>query len=35
MRAWEEDALNESWRDAEHEQDSIRSGVVTEDFRRA
>ena len=34
MRAWEEDALNESWREPAHEQDSIKSGVMMEDFRK-
>lgn len=35
MRAWEEGALKEVWREPGHEKSSIKSGVLIEDFRKA
>ncbi len=35
IRSWEEAALKESWREPEHERESLESGVLIEDLRQA
>jgi glutathione S-transferase len=35
MRRWYEDALKETWRDPDHEEETLRQGTLLEDLRAA
>jgi glutathione S-transferase len=35
MRSWYEAALQETWRDADHEQETLSQGVLLQDLRVA